>query len=151
MDIFGLEGVVVLLGDGDLSTDGEFPLGNLAGLLLVVSLGDGLADLSRVGNGVLVWDDDVAGTDLGVGGSVLGTKSSVVGTTVGVGCGESAIGIEGGERSSSERSIVSIGTGTSSEVASGSSWSLLARCGVVASSSGRGGSNEGNESSEFHV
>ena len=37
----------------------------------MVTSGGGLGDLGLVGNGVLVWDDDVLGTDVGVGSSGL--------------------------------------------------------------------------------
>jgi hypothetical protein len=41
-------------------------------LFLVVSTGGGLRDLSLIGNGVFVWDDDVLGTDVSVRSSGFG-------------------------------------------------------------------------------
>jgi hypothetical protein len=75
---FSLLLVGVLFSDGDLTINGEFSLGNLTVLLLVVSVGDSLADLGLIGDSVLVWDGHLGGTDLGVGVSSLGGESGVV-------------------------------------------------------------------------
>ena len=43
----------------------------------MVSTGGGLRDLGLIGNGVLVWDDDVLGTYLSLGSSGLGGEFGV--------------------------------------------------------------------------
>lgn len=82
--VLSLGGVVVLLRHADRSVDVEGSLGNLAVLLLVGSSGGGLGNLGLIGHGVLVWDHDVLGTDVGVGtgglGGELGVGSGSLGT-----------------------------------------------------------------------
>ena len=69
--VLTLGGVVVFLGNADGTVDIEGSLGNFAVLLLVGSSGGGFGNLSLVGDGVLVWDHDVLGTDVSVGSSGL--------------------------------------------------------------------------------
>ena len=72
-----LGGVVVLLRHADGSVDVEGSLGNFAVLFLVGTSGGGFGNLSLVGDGVFIWDDDVLGTDIGVGSSGLGGELGV--------------------------------------------------------------------------
>jgi hypothetical protein len=75
--VLSLGWVVVFLGDGNGTVDVEGSLGDLAVLFLVVSSGGGFGDLSLIGNGVFVWDNDVLGTDVSVRSSGLGGQLSV--------------------------------------------------------------------------
>ena len=75
--VLSLGWVVVFLWYADGSGDIEGSLGNFTVLLLVGSSHGGFGNLSLVGDGVLVWDDDVLGTDLGVGSSGLGGELGV--------------------------------------------------------------------------
>ena len=81
-DVLSLSLVVVFLGDADWTGDVESSSGNLAVLLGFLSLGAAFWDLSLVGDGVLVWDDDVLGTDLGLGGSGLGWELGETGLVI---------------------------------------------------------------------
>lgn len=83
--VLALGGVVVFLGHADGSVDVEGSLGNFAVLFLVGTSGGGLGNLSLVGDGVLVWDDDVLGTDVGVGSSGLGGELGVGSGSLGAG------------------------------------------------------------------
>ena len=69
-------GVLTLLSDFDSTVDSEGSLGDTASLILLFGLGAGLGNLSLVGDGLLVWDNDLLGTDLGRGSSELSGKSS---------------------------------------------------------------------------
>ena len=51
----------------------------------MVSTGGGLRDLSLIGNGVFVWDDDVLGTDLSLGSSGFGGELGVGSGSLGTG------------------------------------------------------------------
>lgn len=75
--VLSLGGVIVLLADADGSVDVEGSLGDLTVLFLVGTSVGGLGDLSLIGNGVLVWDDDVLGTDVGGGSSGFGGELGV--------------------------------------------------------------------------
>jgi hypothetical protein len=136
--VLSLGGVVVLLGHADGSVDVEGSLGNLAVLLLVGSSGGGLGNLSLVGHGVLVWDDDVLGTDVGVGsgglGGELGVRSSSLGTA------------EGGLLVTKGVSLSVAGVAVllaRSDVLATASWGALERDG--------GGNSEEGSNSEFHL
>lgn len=75
--VLTLGGVVVFLGNADGTVDIEGSLGNFTVLLLVGSSGGGFGNLSLVGDGVLVWDNDVLGTDVSVRSSGFGGKLGV--------------------------------------------------------------------------
>jgi hypothetical protein len=147
-DLFSLEGVVVLLSDSDFSTNLELLLGHLAGLLFVSTSGDGLADSGLVGDNVLVWDGVLGGTDFSVRSSRLVAESGVS-VTSSLGAGESGrsiersskgIGLERGTSwTSAERFWVSTTTGWF--------WGRTTASSLVHSS---GGTNEGEDRSEFH-
>ena len=83
--MLGLGLVVVRLGDSDGTADIEGSLGEGALLGLSVTVALGLRDLSLVGHGVLVGDDDLLGTDLGLGASGLGGELGVRAGSVGTG------------------------------------------------------------------
>ena len=133
--VLTLGGVVILLRHADGSVDVEGSLGDLAVLLLVGASGGGLGDLSLVGHGVLIWDHDVLGTDLGVGSSGLGGE-----------LGEGA-----GSLLSSELSVLvteSIsGLGTPGTIA----WSALALVNWLASEGDGLGESEESSNDEFHL
>ena len=107
-----LGGVVVFLRDADGTVDVEGSLGDLAVLLGVGSSGGGFGNLSLIGDGVLVWDHDVLGTDVSVGSS--GFRGEL-----GVGTGS----LLSGELSALASNAVS--SGTTSEVSTGASASWL--------------------------
>ena len=69
-------GVLTLLSDFDSTLDSEGSLGNTASLILLFGLGAGLRNLSLVGDGLLVWDNDLLGTDFGGRSSELGGECS---------------------------------------------------------------------------
>jgi len=75
--VLTLGGVVVFLGNADGTVDIEGSLGNFTVLLLVGSSGGGFGNLSLVGDGVLVWDNDVLGTDVSVRSSGFGGELGV--------------------------------------------------------------------------
>jgi hypothetical protein len=144
--VLGLGLVVVGLGDGDGTGDVESSLGDLALLGLSITVALGLADLSLVGHGVLVGDDDLLSADLGLGTSGLRGELGV--STSSVGTGER--GIEG--------STTTVG-GTGTVVST-----ILARAGDLADGLGlaaritvdtlKGSSRDGTDESkdsEFHL
>jgi len=87
--VLSLGWVVVFLGHSDWTVDVEGSLGDLTVLFLVGSSGGWLGDLSLVSNGVLVWDDDVLGTDVSVRSSGLGGQLGV--STGSLGSGELSV------------------------------------------------------------
>jgi hypothetical protein len=138
--VLSLGGVVVLLGDADGTVDVEGSLGDLAVLLLVGSLGGGLGNLSLVGDGVLVWDDNVLGTDVGVGSSGLGGE-------FGVGSG-SLGGAQSGVLSTEGVSSASVAGGASASWGAFAHVSILARGAVEGDG---GGKSEEGCNNEFHL
>ena len=91
--MLGLGLIVVRLSDGDGTADIEGSLGEGALLGLSVTAALGLADLSLVGDGVLVGDDDLLSTDLGLGASGLGGELGI--STSSLGTGEDGVGTRG--------------------------------------------------------
>ena len=81
--LLSLGWVVVFLSDADWTVDVEGSLGDLAVLFLVVSSGGWLGDLSLIGNGVFVWDDDVLGTDVSVRSGGFGCEFSISSCSLG--------------------------------------------------------------------
>ena len=67
-------GVLTLLSDLDSTVHDEGSLGNSASLVLLLGLGGGLGNLSLIGDGLLVWDNDALGSNLGSSASSLGDE-----------------------------------------------------------------------------
>lgn len=109
------------------------------------SSGGGFRNLSLIGDGVLVWDDDVLGTDVSV-------RSSGFGGELGVGTGS----LLSGELSVLASNGVARGTGTvggsstSAWVTGIVAWGALLDTWGAFESNGRGGSDKGSNS-EFHL
>jgi len=109
----------------------------------VGSSGSGLRDLSLVGNGVLVWDHDVLGTNVSVGSSGLGGELGVRSGSL----GSSELSVLGTNLVSSRSSSVD-GSGFVSALRL-TGWNLVATSwGTLESDSGSG-SDEGSND-EFH-
>ena len=71
-----LEGVLTLLSDLDSTVHDEGSLGNSASLVLLLGLGGGLGNLSLIGDGLLVWDNNFLSSNLGSSTSTLGDEGT---------------------------------------------------------------------------
>jgi len=147
--VLGLGLVVVRLGDSDGAADIEGSLGKgaLLGLSLTVRLG--LRDLSLVGNGVLVGDDDVLGTDLGLGASGLGGELGVSTSSLGTGEGGRDTGRSTSRAGST--AVAGISVAVSTRGARIADLGLAAAVGVHALEGSSGGNTEESNDGEFHV
>ena len=137
--------VVVGLVDGDGAADIEGSLSNLALLRLSLTAALGLADLSLVGHGVLVRDDDLLSTDLGLGTGGLGGKLGVSTSSVGTG--------EGGIKTSSAAASTTVSTEGAVLARAGAladGLGLAAAVDVTLEAGSRGGTDESKDS-ELHL
>ena len=152
--VLGLALVVVGLVNGDGTGDLEGSLSDLAllGLRLAVALG--LRNLSLIGDGVLVGDDDVLSTDLslgagGLGGELSVSTSAVLSTEDGLSGTTSAADGE-----VSETSTVGVTGGLEETIAAavnGLDFSDLAGDIIAAGELGGGGSSKEGNNSELHL
>lgn len=152
--MLGLALVIVGLVNGDGTGDLEGSLGDLALLGLSLAVALGLRNLGLIGDGVLVGDDDVLSTDLGLGtgrlGGELGVSTSAVLSTEdglsGTGTGTSADG------EVSETSTVGV-TGGLEETSAAAVNGGLDLTGLIAETGelGGGGSAKEGNNSELHL
>lgn len=146
--VLGLGLIVVRLSDGDGTADIEGSLGEGALLGLSVTAALGLADLSLVGDGVLVGDDDLLSTDLGLGASGLGGELGI--STSSLGTGEDGVGTRGAATTIAVSGTRLVVGGATARIAAGLDGHAIAV--VLDTLEGSGGGNtEESNNSELHL
>ena len=145
--VLGLGLIVVRLGDSDGTADIEGSLGEGALLGLSVTVALGLADLSLVGDGVLVGDDDLLSTDLGLGASGLGGELGI--STSSLGTGEDGVGTRGAATTVATVSGTRL-VGRAARIAAGLDGLAVALVRDTLEGGG-GGNTEESNNSELHL